>query len=247
MVTFDNESMWTVEDSGNANKIYKVDYKGKIKKEFEVKDAKNRDWEDLTKDKSGNLYIGDFGNNFNDRKNLAIYKLPNPEKEKGDKIDSEKIKFNYPEQKDFPPKKAKRYFDTESFFHWNNNLYLITKNRSRPYDGKTFIYKVPDKKGEYDAKLVAEFVFCKNQDDCSATSAAISPNGKTIVVLTYGLLWIITDFKFDDFSKGKMQKIDLGIRSQLESVCFKDENTLLLSDERSGNRGDNLYEFILTQ
>jgi hypothetical protein len=34
----------------------------------------NIDWED-TKDKNGNLYVGDFGNNDNERKDLCIYKI----------------------------------------------------------------------------------------------------------------------------------------------------------------------------
>jgi sugar lactone lactonase YvrE len=35
----------------------------------------NIDWEDITKDKDGNLYVGDFGNNDNERKDLCIYKI----------------------------------------------------------------------------------------------------------------------------------------------------------------------------
>ena len=243
MVSFDKESVWVVEDSGNHDKIYKVDFNGEIVKEFEVKNAKNHDWEDLTKDKKGHLYIGDFGNNYSRRKNLVIYKLPNPEIEKGDKIDAEKIEFEYPEQKKFPPKKSKLYYDSESFFHWNGFLYIITKNRSRPFDGKAFIYRVPDKKGKHKAKLVGEWITCPDLEICEVTSADISSDGKTIVVLSKGLLWIITDFKFDDFSKGNIRQIDLGVRTQLESVSFFNDSTLLLSDERSRHEGGDLYRF----
>ena len=108
LVSYENNTVWGVEDGGDDDDIYKIDFKGKISKELKVKNGKNEDWEDLTKDSEGNLYIGDFGNNRNDRKDLVIYKLPNPEIEPGDKIDAEKIEFNYPEQKDFPPKKIGR-------------------------------------------------------------------------------------------------------------------------------------------
>ena len=241
MATYDGKSVWLIEDSGNGDNIYKVGLDGKIIKRFDVKDAKNQDWEDLTKDKKGNLYIRDFGNNRNDRKNLVIYKLPNPEVEKGDKIDAEKIEFKYPEQKEFPPKKSKLYYDTEAFFHWGDHLYIITKNRTEPFDGKARIYKVPDKKGKYKAQLVAEWTTCPERDTCIVTSAEISDDGKTIAVLGYGTLWLITDFELDDFSKGSIKQIDLKLRTQLESVCFKDANTLLLSDERSRMQGRNLY------
>ena len=243
--SYDINSFWTIEDGGNKDVIYKVNFKGKISKKFKVKNAKNNDWEDLAKDLNGNLYIGDFGNNGNGRKNLAIYKVPNPELEKGDKIEAEKISFSYPEQKKFPPKKQNHYYDAEAFFHWNGFLYIITKNRTRPYNGKALIYKVPDTKGKYKATLVGEFIICKDQNTCSVTGADISSDGKTIALLTYGYLILITDFSFDDFSKGKQQQIDLEVRTQLEAVCFKNDSTLLISDEKSHLKGGNLYQFDL--
>ena len=243
--SYDINSFWTIEDGGNKDVIYKVNFKGKISKKFKVKNAKNNDWEDLAKDHNGNLYIGDFGNNGNGRKNLAIYKVPNPELEKGDKIEAEKISFSYPEQKKFPPKKQNHYYDAEAFFHWNGFLYIITKNRTRPYNGKALIYKVPDTKGKYKATLVGEFIICKDQNTCSVTGADISSDGKTIALLTYGYLILITDFSFDDFSKGKQQQIDLEVRTQLEAVCFKNDSTLLISDEKSHLQGGNLYQFDL--
>ena len=245
-VSADN-TIWIIEDNGNKDEIYGINLKGEIIKKFEVKNAKNTDWEDLAQDKNSNLYIGDFGNNDNSRKNLVIYKLPNPEKEKGKKIEAEKIEFLYPEQKKFPPKKEKLYYDAESFFHWGNALYIITKNRSRPYDGKALIYKVPDKKGKYEAELVGKFTVCDDYNTCTITSADISSDGKKIALLSYGYLWIITDFEFDDFSKGEKQQIDLGVRTQLEAICFKNDTTLLISDEKSHLQGGNLYKLDLTK
>lgn len=244
---FTSNSLWLIEDNGNKDNIYRINLKGEITRQFEVKNAKNDDWEDLAKDLEGNLYIGDFGNNGNDRKELTIYKLSNPEREQGDKIEAEKIEFVYPEQKKFPPKKSKLLYDAEAFFHWNNFLYIITKNRTRPYNGKALIYRVPDEKGTYEAMLIGEFEVCDNQDTCSITSADISSDGKKIALLTYGYLILITDFKFDDFSKGKKQLIDLGLRTQLEALCFKNDSTLFLSDEKSHLQGGNLYRLDLNK
>ncbi|UJH66233.1 hypothetical protein [Allomuricauda sp. SCSIO 65647] len=247
IVSYDGKTIWLIEDSGNNDNIFHVDFNGKIIKHLDLKNAKNKDWEDLTKDHYGNLYVGDFGNNENHRENLVIYKLPNPEQEKGDKIKSEKIEFRYPEQKKFPPKKSKLYYDAEAFFHWGNSLYIITKNRTRPYDGKAMIYKVPDTKGSYEAELIGEWFLCNDQNRCSATAATISPDGKTIAVLGYGTLWLITDFEFDHFYKGSVKQIDLGLRTQLEAICFIGHDTLLLSDERSRATGGNLYRLQLSK
>jgi len=245
ITTLENDKIWLIEDNGNKDIIYEVSSEGKRLREFKVKNAKNDDWEDLTKDDKGNLYIGDFGNNNNDRKDLVIYKIPNPTIEPGDKIEAEEIKFKYPEQKEYPPIPSKRKYDTEAFFYLDSILYIITKNRSNPFYGEALIYTVPAQAGNYDAKLVGIFKTCNDFNTCQITSAAISPDKKKIVLLGYGTLWLITEFDLPNFSKGTVQFIDLGVRTQLEAVCFKDNTTILLSDEENHNTGQNLYTFKL--
>jgi len=245
IVQFTEETAWFIEDSGNSNNLYKTDFKGNIIKHLDIKNQKNIDWEDLTKDKNGNLFIGDFGNNDSKRKNLAILKVSNPEVAKGDKINAEVIRFNYPEQKEFPPHRSKLWYDAEAFFHHADHLYIFTKNRANPFTGKTLIYKVPDKKGKYEAKLVGEISLCNDWDTCKVSSAAISPDGKNIVLLSYGKLWVITDFLIDTLPEGTIKEIDLGVRTQLESVCFTSNKTLLLSDEVREGTGGNMYSYTL--
>lgn len=245
LVTFGDSTVWTVEDSGNKDEIYHLNFKGEILKTLKVVNGDNDDWEDLAKDKKGNVYIGDFGNNGNYRKNLVIYKIPNPSREQGDKIEAEQIKFSYPDQKEFPPKKDALFFDAESLFHHDGKLFIVTKNRSKSFNGEARIYSVPDVKGNYRATLIGTFIPCTEWKLCQITSIDISPKGDKIVALSYGKLFIFTDFTWDDFSKGKLTEIDLGARTQLESVTFMDENTLLISDERSKGSGGNLYSYTL--
>ncbi len=247
MISLNDSTVWIVEDGGNKDELYKVDFKGNILKSLKMKNGDNDDWEDLTKDRLGNVYIADFGNNNNSRKNLTIYKVPNPEIEPGDKIDAEKIEFNYPEQKEFPPKKSERFFDAEALFHHGNKLFIVTKNRSNPFTGKAYIYSVPDVKGKYDATLLSEINLCSDWKTCQITGIDISPSGKKIIALTYGKLFIFTNFTWDDFSKGKIEEVDLGVRTQLESICFIDEDTILISDERSHGTGNNLYSLDLSK
>ena len=72
--------IWGLEDSGNDNVLFGLDANsGDLKKTCTITNASNVDWEELTKDAQGNVYIGDFGNNNNARTDLAIYKIPNPE------------------------------------------------------------------------------------------------------------------------------------------------------------------------
>lgn len=237
-----SDIIWMLNDGGNQSKLYAVSKKGKIKKEIYIK-AKNRDWEDLTSDVEGNLYIGDFGNNQNKRKNLTILKVDKKHLNKKN-AEVEKIKFRYPNQYKFPPKKKNLYFDAEAFFYFNNCLYIFTKSRVKKKYGKTFLYKVPAKKGEYVAELIGEFDNCSDLE-CWITSADISADGKTVVLLSQKNILLFSDFKNENFLSGKVKKIELTHRSQKEGVCFKDNNTLLITDEKANGVGGNLYQLSL--
>ena len=236
--------IWVIEDSGNKDKIYKVDKDGDIKKSLKIDHAKNKDWEDLALDAQGNMYIGDFGNNNNAREDLVIYKVPKDEMQKKEP-NADKIEFSYPQQSEFPPEKDKLYFDTEGFFHLKDSLYIFTKNRTRPYTGKTLIYRIPDKEGKYEAEFLGSLFLCADQDHCSVTSADISPDGKTIALLSYGFVFLLTDFSVPDFTGSSIKIIDLQTDTQIESVCFFDDDTLLIADEENKYGGRKLYELKL--
>ncbi|MDN3664527.1 hypothetical protein ACFFU1_14560 [Algibacter miyuki] len=243
-IATNSDYIWMLNDGGNSSKLYGVSAKGNIKKELKI-DAKNHDWEDLTSDEKGNLYIGDFGNNDNDRKNLAILKIK--QKDLGDKgkVDVERISFSYPNQDKFPPKNKKMYFDCEAFFYFNNAFYLFTKSRVKGDFGSTNLYKVPAEKGHHEAELISRFNTCDTMD-CWITAADISTDGKKMVLLSPKSVWVFTDFDGNDFFSGTPTEIPLSGRvSQKESICFKDNNTVYITDEKAHGSDGNLYEFNL--
>jgi len=240
--TNNSNLIWMLNDSGNVPKLYGVSKKGKVKKEIYIK-AKNQDWEDLTSDDKGNLYIGDFGNNLNKRKNLTILKVDKKYLSKKN-AECEKIKFRYPNQYKFPPKKNNLYFDTESFFYFNKFLYILTKSRVKKKYGKTFLYKIPAKKGTYVAELIGEYNNC-NDLECWITSADITSDGKKVALLSQKNVLIFSDFEGDDFLSGEVRKIAFSQRTQKEGICFKDNTTLLITDEFAHGQGGNLYELKL--
>lgn len=240
----DSDLLWMVNDAGNASKLYGINQKGKILKELNV-DAKNRDWEELTSDDKGNLYIGDFGNNENDRKNLAILKIKKEDLNSDKTVKVEKIKFHYPDQKKFPPKKSKHYFDCEALFFLNDSLYFFTKSRVDDNHGKTTLYKVPAKKGNYEAIKIGSYNTSCNSITCWITSADISPDKTKVALLTPNSILIFTDFKSDNFFSGKVTEIEFEFITQKESICFKDNNTIFLTDEYTFGLGGNLYKYKL--
>jgi hypothetical protein len=238
-----NGSLWALEDSGNKSSIYKISLTGKTEQEVKITNAKNNDWEDIAADKQGNLYIGDFGNNKNERKNLAIYKLNADDLSKVTSV----ISFYYPEQKQFPPKKSDLIFDVEAFFEHNGNFYLFTKNRSKGFNGDVQVYKVPNKTGNHAAQLLGVIPTCDNFRKCAITGADLSPDGTKAVLLSGAKVWVMTNFGAENFVGSTLQMFELNHSSQKEGVCFKDNNTLLIADEKDKKEGGKLYEVSLSK
>lgn len=237
---------WMHNDGGNKNEIYLVDVVGNIIRTVQIK-AKNEDWEDITSDDEGNLYLADFGNNENRRKDLKILKIKFNDVMTKNTVEVEKIKFEYPEQHKFPPKKRKRFFDAESIVHANGYLYIFTKSRVKKDYGKTSLYKIPATKGKYEAQLLGTFEHCSKMR-CWITAASITNDGKKVALLTSDKVLLFTNFEADNFFNGKRTEIDLGFVSQKEAIDFNDDNTqLYITDERAHGKGGNLYSFNLSK
>ena len=246
-ITYFSETkiLYTLEDSGNDNKVYALNSDGKIGKTITITNAVNVDWEDITKDKNDNLYIGDFGNNDNKRQDLCIYKVNKKELDKDNAVAEYKVSFSYPEQNEFPPKKKELFYDVEGFFEYQNYFYLFTKNRSKGFDGTAFIYKILNAPGTQKAIKIGELKTCDNYNHCVLTSASISPDGKKIALLSHDKVVLLQNFQGDLFHKGTQTEISLNHFSQKESVAFKDNTTLLIADEKTGKLDGNVYEFKL--
>lgn len=246
-VTEKSDLIWTVEDSGNAPQLFALDIKGELVHTVTITDAQNNDWEDLTSDKQGNLYIGDFGNNKNERKDLSIYKISASDLNKKETSVAEKISFFFPEQTLFPPKKSERFYDVESFFLFKDHFYLFTKNRSSKFDGTTLLYQVPNESGNHPAKLISSFKTCDNFNHCAVTSADISPDGKKVALLSSDKVWIFTDFNSNNFLSGKVKQIDLKSFTQKEGICFVGNEKLYITDEKDKKTGGKLYQLLLAK
>ena len=70
-----------------------------------------------------------------------------------------------------------------------------------------------------------------------------SEDGKTVVLLCHDKIWKLSDFKVDDFFSGKIESQSFNHESQKEGVCFKDNYSLLITEESDKNMHGNIYEF----
>ena len=232
-----------MDDSGNADKIYGLNFEnGKIEKTITIENTANVDWEDITKDNDGNLYIGDFGNNNNERKNLSIYKIDKKFLTSKRAIPTYKVSFTYPEQKDFPPKKSEMFYDVEGFFEFKNNFYLFTKNRSKGFDGTAFLYKIPNKAGFHQAILMGEINTCGSYKHCAITAATISPDATKVAVLTHDTIFLFENFAGDNFLTGIKTTLKFNHFSQKESASFIDNDRIFIADEKTKSFGGNMYD-----
>lgn len=237
-----NNRLYAINDSGNENILFCLNVKGEVLQKIKIPETKNIDWEDLAYDKEDNIYIGDFGNNSNSRKDLCIYKISGI---LSNSISVSKIEFAYEDQKEFPPKKKKLNFDVEAFIYLENSLYLFTKNRIKKSKGITKLYKIPTTSGQHIAKLIGEYKICKNNSDCFITGAAINKKNDKIVLLAHDKVFLLCDFKGDNLWTGNIQKIKLHHNSQKEGICFKNDSTLFIIDEKTGHKKASLYEYQL--
>lgn len=240
----DQKTIWAIEDSGNKNMVYGLDRQGNLIADVLVENAENNDWEDITKDKAGNFYIGDFGNNDNDRQNLSIIKLDLKDSaQKSTKV-VQTTKFHYEGQTEFPPKKSNFLYDCEAFVEKNGNFYLFTKNRSKGFDGTFLVFQIPNKEGDFEAKLVGKLKLEGGYNDAAITSASLNSDNQ-IVLLTHKNIHILSGFKADDFNSAHIQKISLQHESQKEAVVFIDSKTIFIADEKDKKEGGNIYSFSL--
>lgn len=224
-----SELIWTIQDSGNDSELYGLNERGKIIRNINITNASNIDWEDLTSDEFGNLYIGDFGNNNGKRKYFRILKVNN-EDLGNNTAEVQTIEFTAP--------KGIKSKDFEAFFLYNNSFYIISKETK-----KFIVLKVPNEMGKHKAVVKSDFNL-KGKNN-KITSADISKDGKTIVLLNHDKLWKLSDFDSDDFFSGDITEEKFDHNSQKEGLCFKSDSTIIITDERNGSEGGNIYSFYL--
>ncbi len=232
-----NEDLFLLNDGGNPPVLFRLnllkDSLSRIKLPL-----RNHDWEDLTADSLGNLYIGDFGNNYNRRRDLRVY-IFNPAT---GQLDS--LLFNYSDQTTFPPPKRGDWnFDCEAMVFFHDSLHLFSKNA---FGGNFFTkhYVLPARPGQYTAVLRDSF----HLPGQVVTGAAVSSDGQMLALTTYfyglklGLapvsraaLFLFEGFSGSDFFRGKLGRRKLAkhlLARQAESVVFLAGKTWLVANER---------------
>jgi hypothetical protein len=238
--------IWSHEDSGNDNKLYGFDTLGNLKRTLVISNVENIDWEDLTTDNDGNIYIADLGNNNNNRVDLAVYRIPNPENFSGNQVQADILQISYADQAAFPPPSYNHNFDVEAIIWRSGFLYLFTKDRSQPFSGLTKMYKLSDEPGTYLLQAVDSYFVGSDTDNDRITSADYNRSTGELVLLTHNRLISFNNYQDDHFFDGTITEYYFTDEpGQNEAIGFVDAQRLYMTEEGSGGEAGNLYQINL--
>jgi hypothetical protein len=147
-----------------------------------LKGATNVDWEAITGDASGNMVVGDVGNNVSRRKELAFYLFKEPAPGVREITEVRKVTFAWPDQTAFPDPELAH--DCEAMFLLRGKLYLLTKHRR---DTLTDLWRadIPPVGDRATLTKLARF-----DVGGMVTDACVSPDQKRLAILTYRNVWV---------------------------------------------------------
>ena len=234
-----DDMLITHNDSGGKASLYYLSKEGKIIKKRKIKSATNTDWEDMTRDEKY-IYISDMGNNYNNRKDLKIYKLPI------DQTSKEKTKiisFNYPEQKSFKINK-KTVYDAEGLISIEDKLIIFTKNRAKKI---TELYLVPKEPGNYDAikigtlKVNSIITGADYNKDLNLLALTSTVNFTKYYLIT------IKNFSLKNKRDNKINMVEIPIgKTQVEAIKIIDsKNFWITSEDESSSDHARLMKMSL--
>jgi len=234
--------LWTLNDSEGGAFIFALDATGEKLGVWEVKDAKNRDWEDLAtiRDSNGEcvLYIGDIGDNARKHEELTVYLVKEPTVSAADRTSSKKnpritepaaaVKIKYPESR----------YDAETLIvhPQSGDIYILTKSLRE----KASVYKLA--KGY----SLSETNRLEKITDFTVpsipfgflTGGSISPDGRRVSISDYLAAYEIilpdTAVNFDDIWREKPLVVELGEREQGEAISYAaDGNSIYATSEKN--------------
>lgn len=239
---------WVQNDSGDETRIYPVDRHGRLKKSARAADSAgilvsgliNSDWEDITVDASGNVIIGDVGNNSNARRDLALHYVVEPEPTAGFTGLLKSYFFRYPEQKTWPAAKDDFNYDCEGIFTKGDTVYLVSKRRS---DSLTRLYRLDNPRTGVVNVLTAVADFDVRG---RATAADATPDGRRLAVLTYDAVWLFEAATAggDDWFAGSVYWLPFTDVKGAEAITFDGPDTLLIAAEEGAGK---LYEVPMSK
>lgn len=221
--------LWMHNDSG-APELIAVDPNGTVAGRLTLTGARVNDWEALAAGPCGSgscLFVGDIGDNEASRKQITIYRLPQPANASGS-ARAEAINATYPDGA----------HDAETLLVApDGTLFIVTKGDTGPIG----LYRFPGTTpagATVRLEKVGKTLVDRPRNDQRVTDGAFSSDGKWVVLRTNTAL---TFYRGEDFIKGdfrEVHRVDVSMlrEPQGEAVALGRGNTVYIGGEGGGKK-----------
>ena len=188
-----DDVLWAIEDSGNPARLYALSRRGRILARYRVEGAKNIDWEDLASfDLDGRHYllVADTGDNGGQRRDFVLHVFEEPKTlANGTLKPAWSIRARWAD--------GPRDCEAVAVDAAAGKVLLLSKKRKPP---ELFALPLADPHGEWrEARRIGRLAGVPEADkdlqrsdpelarlSPLVTAADLSPDGRTLAVLTYG-------------------------------------------------------------
>lgn len=222
---------WMHNDSGDKPNLYAVDVRGRLLGTVRVAGADNRDWEDLAFGPcpSGTcLYIADIGDNHIVRKDVAIWRVPEPTPDDGETAPAEKFELRYPGG----PRDAEALFVLP-----DGGLFVASKGERQAVE----LFRSPtpfQAGGAVTLQPVRALSTGPVQHGDRVTGASATPDGKWVAVRSYGTLMLYRTEQLLGAGDPGALRVDLAPVGEMqgEGVALRPDGTVFLASEGAGKK-----------
>ena len=221
--------LWAHNDSGAAE-IFALDAKGKVAGRISVTGVTVVDWEAMASGPCGTgtcLYVADIGDNSAKRKDITIYRIPEPATTSGSVKSDATFRASYPDGG----------HDAEALLASSDGrLYIVTKGDT----GAVSLYRFPaELRAGTTMRLERVGASMSNgqpAENARITDGAVSADGEWVALRTKTSLifYRASQFLSGDFKEAGRMDLTALREPQGEAVAFGPANTVYLAGEGGG-------------
>lgn len=233
--------LWTHNDAGNDALIFALGLTGKHLGTWKVEGAQSVDWESIATHRGENgecsLLIGDFGDNDESRREVAIYRVPEPavSAEAASSGAARPLMTAKAELMKYTYADGSQNAETILVHPQSGDIYIVTKEKSGP----AAVHRIKQQYGSSEilkTEKVAS-VSVPSTPEGLITGGSFSPDGTRLMLCDtkggYEFVLPAGSTNIDDIWKQKPVPVNVGDRKQGEGVSYgRDGVTLYASSEK---------------
>ena len=238
--------LWTHNDSGDEPLLYCLDLQGRSCGVWRVTGAEAFDWEDMAAGpgpgaRAGepHLYLGDIGDNIDQRTEIVVYRIPEPAAQGGGPVPTraspaatapaEALRLRYPD--------GTRNAEALLVHPTSGDVYVVTKEAQGAGLYKATAPLDPARPATMTRLTTLPLGTAGGLDQ--VTGGDISPDGRRVALCTYGQAYELVlpegAAAFDNVWEQPPVPVALGPRLQGEAIAYRLDGRALLTTSESAS------------